>query len=65
MIASTGGIGVPPALPNLNQLGVGRVHEAAVISYRWKIGTLSDLLRVFFFLNLIAGDANVVIVLER
>jgi hypothetical protein len=40
------------------------MHEVAVISDRWKICTLRDLLRVLFFLDRVTGDANIVIVPE-
>jgi hypothetical protein len=41
------------------------MHEVAVISDRWKICTFRDLLLLPFFLDRIAGDANIVVVLER
>jgi hypothetical protein len=41
------------------------MHEAAVIPYRWKIGTLRDSLRLLFLLHRVAGDSDIVVSLER
>jgi hypothetical protein len=41
------------------------VHKAAVIPYRWKIRTLRDLLRVFFLLNRITRNPDIVVVVQR
>jgi hypothetical protein len=67
MMLSTGGIGVPPATPSfdLNQLRIRQMHKAAVISYRWKIRLFAGLLRVLFLLDRVAGDADIVVMLER
>src|ERR1700723_3107805 len=50
---------------DLYQLCFRQMHKVAVIPYRWKILALRDLLHVLFFLDRIAGDADIVVVLER
>src|SRR5208283_3574628 len=50
---------------NFDQLRIRQVHEKAVISYGGKIRALSNFLCVLLLLDLVASDADVVIVLKR
>ena len=50
---------------DLYQLRVGQVYEGAVISYGGKVCAFRNFFGVLLLLDLVSGDADVVIVLQR